>query len=896
MLEIARASTKSTDQKFAERLSALAAAGTADQRFAALRAICLKKDGDPYKPSSVATKAVTGSAEDFEDRLAAAVAHIAAIDERLATCRLFRASRAALVIADAFERDYARLKQRRGRLDFEDLIVKTADLLTRSEASAWVHYKLDKGIDHVLIDEAQDTSPRQWQVMRQLVEEFFTGSEERPAPRTVFAVGDEKQSIYSFQGADPGRFAEEQRALRERAAAADALFETVQLTQSFRTVQEVLDAVDTVFADPQNRAGLSSDGLAPAHQAARADGPGLVEVWPAIQAEAQSEPDDWLKPIDEEPKSSPANRLAARIAGQIRAWLGDPIAVKGTVRPLSAGDVIVLVRKRSGFVEAMASALRDEAIPVAGADRLVITDHIAVKDLMALGRAVANFEDDLSLAEVLKSPLFGFSDDELMALALSREPYEPLSLGLRRLVEDDARARVPAFVPDEATEPFLAKAKAARARLEELRERIGFETVFAFYARILGPEGGRAALTARLGGDAGEVVDAFLDLALAEEEAGEVSLDAFLSRLVSSPPQIKREMEHGRGEVRIMTAHASKGLEAPVIFLVDPGSAPFSHTHGARLMDWPGMPGVLSGGAPGFLWRAAKDLENDVVAGLKQAEKERAEEEYRRLLYVGMTRAADRLVVCGISGTRGPDENAWLSRVAASLSANERCQRIEAADGSVSAWRFGGAPAGGKLVAEAREAETRPPARPLAAAAGDPAAAPAFAFGCGRRRGRRAGGDDGGGGEGLRLAGARPQERPALACHPARHSRPPAAAGAARTGAGRAGRDRRPLCRGQGRHPVRPGTGAAGRTGSRRHGRAGLRADLLGVEPGGDLGRRRRPLRRPDLPGQRHDRPAGGDRGRGADRRLQDQPAAAGITGRPCRRPMSRSSRSTANC
>ncbi|MCB8840641.1 double-strand break repair helicase AddA [Aurantimonas sp. VKM B-3413] len=709
MLEIARTSSKPTDRKFADRLDALAAAGTGEQRFAALGALCLKKDGAPYKASSVATKWVTDFAEDFADRLAAAADHIASVEERLATCRLFRASRAALVVADAFERDYARLKQRRGRLDFEDLIVKTADLLTRSEASAWVHYKLDKGIDHVLIDEAQDTSPRQWQVMRQLIAEFFADAEERRAPRTIFAVGDEKQSIYSFQGADPGRFAEEQRALRERAAAVDALFETVQLTQSFRTVQEVLDAVDTVFADPQNRVGLSSDSLAPAHQAARADGPGLVEVWPVIRAEAQAEPDDWLKPIDEEPKSSPANRLASRIAGQIKAWIGDPIRVKGKERPLSAGDVIILVRKRSGFVEAMASALRDETIPVAGADRLVITDHIAVKDLMALGRAVANFEDDLSLAEVLKSPLFGFSDDELMALALSREPHEPLSLGLRRLVEDDARARVPAFVPDGETEAFLAKAKAARARLEELRERIGFETIFSFYARILGPEGGRARLTARLGGDAGEVVDAFLDLALAEEEAGEVSLDAFLSRLLSSPPQIKREMEHGRGEVRIMTAHASKGLEAPVIFLVDPGSAPFSHSHGARLMDWSSMPGLVSGQAPGFLWRAAKDLENDAVAELKQAEKERAEEEYRRLLYVGMTRAADRLVVCGISGTRGPDEKSWLSRVAASLSADERCQRIEAADGSVSAWRFGGAPAGGKLVAQAPEAETTLP-------------------------------------------------------------------------------------------------------------------------------------------------------------------------------------------
>ena len=583
--------------------------------------------------------------------------------------------------------------------------MRTADLLTRSEASAWVHYKLDQGIDHVLIDEAQDTSPRQWQVMRQLVEEFFAGAGARNVARTVFAVGDEKQSIYSFQGASPRMFGEERRAMERQAQAAGTPFEIVRLTQSFRTSAPVLEAVDKVFADPENRAGVAFDDEAPTHQTARGDAPGLVEVWPALQAERREEPDDWLKPLDEEPANSPANRLARRIAGQVADWIGDTITHKGRPHRLSADDVIVLVRKRSGFVAAMANALRDAGIAVAGADRLVITDHIAVKDLMALGRTVANFEDDLSLAEVLKSPLFGFSDDELMALALSREEREPLSLGLRRLVADTERVRVPEFFPDAATDAFLAKAAAALERLDELRARAGFETIFVFYARILGPEGGRARLTARLGSDANEVIDAFLDLALAEEEAGTPGLDAFLARLASSPPEIKREMEKGRGEVRIMTTHASKGLEAPVVFLVDPGSAPFSHAHGSKLMEWPDMPGLAPGQAPGFLWRAGKDLENGVVAALKEDEKRRAEEEYRRLLYVGMTRAADRLVVCGTAGTRGPNENAWLQRVKAALEAD--CEVVKDEAGEVTTWRFGDLGTAEKAAA-ASEAEDAP--------------------------------------------------------------------------------------------------------------------------------------------------------------------------------------------
>ncbi|MBB4005266.1 double-strand break repair helicase AddA [Aurantimonas endophytica] len=716
VLAVALTSTKKTDIDLTAGLTALldppAGGDTPAARYQALRTLCLRKDGAPCKPGSVATKHVTDFFEDFAERLELLAGHVLAIEDRLASARLFAASRAALVLADRLERDYALLKRRRGRLDFEDLIVRTADLLTRSEAASWVHYKLDQGIDHVLIDEAQDTSPRQWQVMRQLVDEFFAGAGARNAVRTVFAVGDEKQSIYSFQGASPRMFGEERRAMERRARDAGADFEAVRLTQSFRTAAPVLAAVDKVFADPLNRRGVAFDDEAPSHQTARGDAPGLVEIWPACVAEAQPESRDWLQPLDHEPANSPANRLARRIAAQIGAWLGDTIIHKGEAKRLSPGDFIVLVRKRSGFVAAMAKALRDEKIAVAGADRLVITDHIAVKDLMALGRTVANFEDDLSLAEVLKSPLFDFSDDELMALALSREDWEPLSLGLRRLAGPDGLVRLPEFVPDETAAAFLAKAREALERLDTLRDRAGFETIFAFYARILGPEGGRRRLTARLGSDASEVIDAFLDLALSEEEAGMPGLDAFLSRLASAPPVLKREMDQGRGAVRIMTTHAAKGLEAPVVFLVDPGSAPFAHAHGARLMEWGTMPGLRSGQAPGFLWRAAKELANGVVAELKETEKQLAEEEYRRLLYVGMTRAADRLVICGTAGTRGPNEAAWLPRVQAALEAD--CRPVEDADGSVVAWRYGDeGPAAGALPEAASVQATPAPPRPL---------------------------------------------------------------------------------------------------------------------------------------------------------------------------------------
>ena len=703
---LAERSDKKTDQQLVELLPTLKAATDPLERLAILKQLVMTQAGT--RRASVATKAVTGELPDFPERVGEAQDYVERAEDRLAALKLFRASRASLVIADALERDYALLKRRRGRLDFTDLIARTADLLTRSEAAAWVHYKLDQGIDHILIDEAQDTSPRQWQVMRQLVDEFFVGRSTHNRTRTVFAVGDEKQSIYSFQGASPHMFDLERRAVKAKADAAGLKFSPVSLNQSFRTLETVLQAVDRVFEAPENRQGLSTSGEAPVHTSARQDGEGLVEIWPTIQAESTVEPESWLDPMDEEPKSSPSYRLAQRIADQIEEWIGDPVVEKGKMRRLDAGDVMILVRKRTGFIPAMAAALRDRDIAVAGADRITITDHIAVQDLVALGRVATNFEDDLSLAALLKSPLFEFSDEELMALALSRGDHEHLSAGLRKLGGEEGAGRIPEWYTDgEPSERLLRKARYAIGRLDDLRSRTGFESVFTFYARILGPEGGRAKLMARLGRDTSDVVDAFLDLALAEDSAGVSGLDAFLADLEASPPDIKREMEASRREVRIMTTHASKGLEAPVVFLVDPGSAPFHGSHGSRLMRWEEMPGLIDGQPPGFLWRASKEVESSAISALREAEKQRAEEEYRRLLYVGMTRAAERLVICGMSGTRGPSEDAWRERVEAAL--KPAASQITNEAGDTLCWRIGSRRTGpvGDEVSEIAKRATR---------------------------------------------------------------------------------------------------------------------------------------------------------------------------------------------
>jgi ATP-dependent helicase/nuclease subunit A len=601
---------------------------------------------------SFVTKKIRDAVPGLAEMLDTEGERLVELVDRINTVVLREITEAMLRMADGAIAEYERLKTQRGVLDFEDLIVRTANLLARADAGRWVHYKLDRGIEHILVDEAQDTSPRQWQVIASLVAEFFAGegaNSERV--RTLFAVGDEKQSIFSFQGAVPAWFDRMRRELGKRARDATYAWQDLELHLSFRSVPKILDAVDAVFASSRVHQGLTAEARPTVHTARRRNEVGRVVVWPRYDAPAKPDTDDWVKPLDHLGGDSPEVRLAQRIAATIRDWLDRGEALdapddKGKPRPIRPSEILILTRSRGALTDAINRELKRVRVPIAGADRIRLTEHIAVMDLMAVARVVLLPEDDLSLAAALKSPLIGIDEEALYRLARGRvgSLWDALA-GMAK------------------TNPALA---AAKAKFDTWRDRADFRDPHAFFARILAADEGRRAFLTRLGMEAEDVLDEFLAEALAYEQVNVPSLEGFLAWLDAGETDVRRDPDSLREEVRVMTVHGAKGLEADVVFLVDNGTPTVISNYVSRVLPLsaerdPQKPGPV-------VWVYSTPAMPALIAARVDAQKIRDEEEYRRLLYVGMTRARDRLYVVGMKKQNLNDDRRWHVLVEEGLS------------------------------------------------------------------------------------------------------------------------------------------------------------------------------------------------------------------------------------
>ena len=576
---------------------------------------------------ALATKKINDGHRNLVDALKQECERLQSLLARRRAVAMRDRTRALLVIASGVAANYAREKQERGLLDYNDLIDQTLAMLD-NVSSAWVHYKLDRGVDHVLIDEAQDTSPRQWDIVTHLISEFTSGDGARDGvKRTIFAVGDEKQSIFSFQGAAPREFDDRRRELERRFKGAGHSFDPVAFTYSFRSGAAILQSVDHVFRDEAIYRSIHNVGAYPVHQSLADAGPSVIDLWELQTPDDRAPIEGWQAPFDKRSETSPEVQLARRVEAEIRALIAGntqtgPI---GRRRALRYGDVLVLVRRRGKAFNAIIQALKHAGIPVAGADRLKLTEHIAIIDLMHLADALLLPQDDLALAVALKSPLFGLDDDDLFKLAWKRKGT------LRAALDQNADG------DDKLT--------AALARLQECERRVFTETPFTFYAWLLGGDLGRARILRRLGHEANDALDEFLELALGYERKAAASLQGFIAWLRAADTEVKRDMEITRDEVRVMTVHGAKGLEAPVVFLIDTTSSP-ADTQRLNLIHLP--QGNAAPHGPGVVvWAGRKTDDPPAVADARARIVSEAEDEYRRLLYVAMTRAADRLIVGG---------------------------------------------------------------------------------------------------------------------------------------------------------------------------------------------------------------------------------------------------------
>lgn len=613
--------------------------------FGAYRLVFLTKDGEARK--RLVTKPIEKANPAAAQAFAVEQERLLRLESRLRAAFVLRRTQALLTVADAVNDAYEALKEKSGRLDYDDLIERAGRLLETPESAQWVLFKLDQRLEHVLVDEAQDTSPAQWRIVLRLTEEFFAGDGAHERPRTLFVVGDEKQSIYSFQGADLAGF----RAVRDRleglAAAADRKLSRERLSQSFRSTAAVLAVVDRVLEEPELAQGIVEPGETVTHTTVRADVPGLVELWPLASArERGGEEEPWPLPDRPHAEDDPARRVADAVAQRIQQWIERAEPLESVGRPIRAGDVLVLLRRRGTVQEQLVRALKRRGVPVAGADRVALTEHIAVRDLIALGRAALLPEDDLNLACLLKSPLLGLGEEDLFELAWER--------GRSSLME---RLRAAAAA---------GRHEVAYARLTGWLRQADFMPPFEFYADVLGRGGGRRRLLERLGPDAAEPVEGLLAQALAYERGHPASLEGFLHWLEMDRQELKRDPETGRDAVRVVTVHGAKGLEAPIVILADAG--PHSLPSRSRIL-W-----RRDDGLP--FWRAARS-ERDAVTERVEAERERREtDERRRLLYVALTRARDRLYVTGwhLAREAAAGEPSWHEIVRRGLSA---CGAVE---------------------------------------------------------------------------------------------------------------------------------------------------------------------------------------------------------------------------
>lgn len=554
---------------------------------------------------------------------------------------------------------YSFLKKQKGCLDYSDLIFETNKLLSNSKFnnldgenafSSWINYKLDEGIDHILIDEAQDTSPLQWDIVRSITTEFFSGQGQKgELDRTIFVVGDEKQSIFSFQGAEPDIFNLTLKDYKYKIEQCGKKFDNIFLNTSFRSLKSVLNVVDEVFAEPYRKNAITKLVDKITHKVAREESAGKVEIWPLVEEKdieqektekvEKNTPLDWQINYTEKIEKSNKQKLAETIANEVYDWFknGKTICDRKLKcsRKLKYSDIMILVRSRDkDFINYLVRQFNKKHIPTMGNDKFDLLNNIISQDIISLLKFLIFNEDDLVLANIVKSPFLNLDEEDLYTLC----DYK----------NENQCSLWTAF-------QNIEKYKNQKIFLEDIIEKSKNTSIYELLLYIFEVQNTKKLFKQRFQYIADEILNEFLNLANEYEKTHNNStILNFISFLENTDLEIKRDMEQKTDEIKILTVHASKGLESPIVILPDTNHTTKTIQRIDEILRY------KEEGNDYYIPMIQKE-KTILIEEIKDSMKNKIEEEYLRLLYVAMTRAENELYICDYKRKGESKENCWYS-------------------------------------------------------------------------------------------------------------------------------------------------------------------------------------------------------------------------------------------
>lgn len=659
--------TPTTDQKNAIAIQKFFDAPNVDKKkfLGDYKSVFLTQKNEPKK--TIITKKIQEKDSTLLPLLNEEAQKLIELEENIRKSYTASVTRDLFTFAEAVLNAYETYKNQENVLDFDDLILRTLDLLKGEtntfnslDASPWIRYKMDQGIDHILVDESQDTNPEQWEIIQTLCDDFFEDNSEDKKSRSIFIVGDEKQSIFSFQRASPEKFHSMRQWFDQKIKNTQNQLQSINFETSFRSTPAVLDFVDQVFADEQTRQGLSE--LPIKHYSHRYKQAGHVELWPIFGTQKLNDRDPWAPPIDVIETQTGAAMLANHIGDTVQKWIENREILESYDRPIEAGDIMILVKSRTTFLDQIVRALKTRNIPVNGVDRMVLNDQLVIQDLCSLVKFALLPEDDLNLATILKSPFVGWDEEELFNYAHKRQSSLWENIKSKADQDKDCTSVI----------DWLS-------RLMKLGSSAKPYDFLSYILQTPCPAdnvSGLKAIKKRLGEDCFDPLNEFLNKALKYEMEETPDLQNFIQSQLFDDSQIKRQMEEANKAVRIMTVHGSKGLQAPIVIL--PDTTRSSRSNKPERVLWPDKTGQKhpyycpsSDGLP----KICEDAKNILQT--------REDEEYRRLLYVALTRAEDRLYIGGYKSKRPIIDESWYRYVENAFSALKDVQTTQAGDLSI---------------------------------------------------------------------------------------------------------------------------------------------------------------------------------------------------------------------